>query len=286
MIKLNGTVLNFSRFPNGETKMDETQLNQELGQYNNVYLSYEDDSDLIKLMFTKFFLDRKGVFSQLSIAYMPYSRMDRSVDGSAFTLKYVTDFINALKFDRVWVFEPHSDVTTALINNCEVIYPSIELLEIAKKQIDFNENHDVIYFPDSGAEKRYGSMVKAKNVVVGMKHRDFETGKITKLTTNGASIVPFTPFKVIIIDDLCSYGGTFMLGGQAMKDLGASRIYLVVAHCENSIFYGDVLSTNVINKVFTTDSIHRPDELPVFDILISSYKLGLYGKLTGALKGE
>jgi len=283
MIKLNGAVLNFSHFPNGETKMDEKQIKEEMGDYNNVYMSYEDDNDLTRLMFTKFYLDRLGVglHSYLSIAYMPYSRMDRSVDGSAFTLKYVADFINALHFEQVWVFEPHSDVTPALISNCNTVYPSIELLDIAKKSIGFDENHDVIYFPDSGAEKRYSSMVKAKNVVVGMKHRDFETGKITKLTTNGADIVPYKEFKVIILDDLCSYGGTFMMGARAMRDLGAGDIYLVVTHCENSIFFGDVLASDLIHKVFTTDSIHRPDELEVFDTIIETHKLGLYGTLKG-----
>jgi len=278
MIKLNGTVLHFTKFPNGETKMNETQIIREVGDYNNVFLTYEDDSDLIRLMLVRMYLGNLGVCSQLSISYMPYSRMDRSKDNSAFTLQYVADFINALKFDAVTIFEPHSDVTPALINNCRVTYPSIEILGRVKKEIGFDEFHDVIYLPDSGAEKRYSSMITVRNSVVGIKHRNFETGRIERLQIVGD--VPYKNFKAIMVDDLCSYGGTFVLGAKALQEAGASEIYLVVTHCENSIYDGEVFENDLIDKVFTTDSIIRKDEKSTFEGLVS-YKLTLQGKLKG-----
>jgi len=278
MIKLNGTVLNFSKFPNGETKMDETQIIEETGDYNNVFFTYEDDSDLIKLMLVRMYLGNLGVKSQLSISYMPYSRMDRTRDNSAFTLQYVADFINALKFDAVTIFEPHSDVTPALILNCRVVYPSIEILEHVKKEIGFDEFHDVIYLPDSGAEKRYSSMIAVRNSVVGIKHRNFETGRIERLRIVGD--IPYKNFKAIMIDDLCSYGGTFVMGAKALQESGASEIYVIVTHCENSIYSGEVFKSGLINKVYTTNSIIRKDEDPTFESLVS-YELTLQGKLKG-----
>lgn len=274
MIKINGIPLEFSLFPNGETKMNEGQIKQTLTlSYCNVSLKYENDSDFTKLMFVKFYLDTLGIRPHLTISYMPYSRMDRTNNGSAFTLKYIAKFINSLGFYKVLIFEPHSDVTPALINNCTTIFPSIEILKKVKKEISFNEDMDVIYFPDSGAEKRYGSLVKAKNSLVGFKHRSFETGKITSLRVFGS--VPQQGFKAVMIDDLCSYGGTFILGAKELRALGASEIYLVVTHCENSIYSGDIFYS-YINKIFTTDSIIRNDA----NIrLLSIYKLDDYGMI-------
>jgi ribose-phosphate pyrophosphokinase len=47
-----------------------------------------------------------------------------------------------------------------------------------------------------------------------------------------------------------------MLTANALKEQGFGEIYLLVAHCENTIFEGDVLKENTpINKVITTNTI-------------------------------
>jgi len=253
MIFLNSIPLEFKVFPNGETLMNETQIREVILQNNVVSLKYENDSDLIKLMFIKRYLDVLKKQSELVVYYMPYSRMDRSEGGSAFTLKYVADFINALSFDKITVIEPHSDVTPALLNNCESSFPSVNILYDVKNNINFNNDNDYLYFPDAGAEKRYSKMIKVKNQLVGFKHRDFQTGKIISLEVLGE--VKQKGFKVIMIDDLSSYGGTFILGATKLRELGASEIYLVVGHAEESIYKGDIFKTDLINKVFTTNSI-------------------------------
>lgn len=83
-------------------------------------------------------------------------------------------------------------------------------------------------------------------------------------------------FKAVLIDDLCSYGGTFLLTAKKLKDLGAKEIYLLVGHCEDSIFSGSVFTSGLIDKVFTTNTIMSKngvwtnkqynDKLKVFDI--------------------
>jgi len=255
MIFLNSIPLEFKVFPNGETLMNEKQINEIIeSSYDCIIsLKYENDNDLIKLMFVKRYLDLICANSELVVYYMPYSRMDRSEGGSAFTLKYVADFINSLGFDKITVIEPHSDVTPALLNNCVGSFPSVNIFYNVKKYIGFSEGSDYVYFPDAGAEKRYSKMIKVQNQLVGFKHRDFQTGKITSLEVFGE--VKNSGFKVIMIDDLSSYGGTFMLGAGKLKELGAAEIYLVVGHCEESIYKGDIFKTDLINKVFTTNSI-------------------------------
>jgi ribose-phosphate pyrophosphokinase len=258
MIKLNDIELEFITFPNGETKVNGEQIHKliktTLIRANDyVTLKYEDDKDLIRLMFVKKYLDEINIHVNLKILYMPYSRMDRVEGQSVFTLKYVSQFINSLNFAKVDIFEPHSDVTCALVDKNKSIYSTIDLLPRVIKETNFDIEKDYIYFPDNGAEKRYSKNIKFKNQLVGIKHRNFETGKIERLQVVGD--IKEKGFKAIIIDDLCSYGGTFIMGAEKLRELGATEIYLLVTHCEESIYKGEILKTDLIDKVFTTDSI-------------------------------
>lgn len=254
MIKLNGKEVIFKTFPNGETLMVHDELNLvrvNTGRIENeVIFKYENDSDLIKLMILKQYLDTFDIEANLLITYMPYSRMDRSENNSPFTLKYISKFINSLNFYEVIIIEPHSDVTCALVENAWAEYINFDLVEKVKKDVGFDNDGDYIVFPDAGASKRYSKM-KAKNVLVGHKHRDFETGKIQSLELVGS--VVHKPNKAIIVDDLSSYGGTFVHTAKALYELGFNEVYLLVCHSENSIFKGELF--NYITKVFTTDSI-------------------------------
>ncbi|UKS26720.1 ribose-phosphate pyrophosphokinase [Paenibacillus sp. HWE-109] len=259
MILLNGTELVFKIFPNGETLVDGEQILGLALEHNEIAFKYESDSDLIKLMFVKNFLDDHNFASFLVIYYMPYSRMDRVEGSSVFTLKYVANFLNALSFQKVTLIEPHSDVSLALINRSTARYPTIELLDQVIAATGFNPEADYLFFPDAGAQKRY-SKVKGYQQLVGFKVRDFQTGQIKKLDVVGN--IENRGFKAIIVDDLCSYGGTFMLSAEKLKELGASEIYLLVGHCETSIFKGKILETDLIDKVFTTNTMLEETDHP------------------------
>ena len=64
---------------------------------------------------------------------------------------------------------------------------------------------------------------------------------------------------LLIIDDLCSYGGTFIRAIEAVKNLEQVRskeAWLIVTHAEEALEKGAVLET--FDKVFCTDSIATP----------------------------
>jgi len=252
MLKLNGQVIDMRTFPNGETLLGGEQVLAAATEDNVIVWKYEDDSDLIQLMFLKRYLDERGYRTSLTIAYMPYSRMDRVEGASAFTLKYTAEFINRLQFASVQVIEPHSDVTTALLDRCTATYPTLSLLEDVMASVGFDGERDALFFPDAGAQKRY-SKLRGYRELVGFKVRDFQSGQIQRLDVIGEPAGP--DFKAIIVDDLCSYGGTFLLSAEKLKALGASEIYLLVAHCERSIHEGKLLASGLVDRVFTTDTI-------------------------------
>lgn len=279
MIIINDREIKFEKFPNGETRMVEDSFPSQIIKDTvlNVKFKYEDDSDLIKLMFVKKYLEQTYSMKDinacvLEIMYMPYSRMDRSVNGSAFTLKYVTEFINSLNFDAVSIIEPHSDVTVALIDSAFPNMHNLQLIKEVKSIVGFEDEVDYIVFPDGGACKRYSDL-KAENLLIGHKNRDFKTGEIKGLSiigdTNGVGK------KAIIVDDLSSYGGTFIATSKELRKLGIEKVYLLVAHAENSIFKGELF--NHVDGVFTTNSIlteqdnwenqRFKDKLHIFNVL-------------------
>lgn len=266
MLKLNGAELGLKQFPNGETLINGDEILTHMADFNTIAWKYEDDGDLIKLMFVKSYLDDRRVKCTLTIYYLPYSRMDRIEGTSAFTLKYTASFINSLNFESVTIIEPHSDVSLALIDRSIGKYPTIQLLEQVASMTGFNPGQDYLFFPDAGAQKRY-SKVQGYRQLVGFKARDFQTGEIKSLDVVGN--VDGTGFKVIIVDDLCSYGGTFMLSAEKLKEIGASHIYLLVGHCEKSIYKGKVLDSDLIDRVFTTDTIlgqAEHDKIYIYEI--------------------
>lgn len=258
MLKLNGIELEFSQFANGETKMVERSIDIAFVQnvQNYLILKYKDDSDLIKLLFVKKYLDLKKAYVHLTITFMPYSQMDRSENGSAVTLKYTADFINDMMFDEIVVIEPHSDMTIGLLEAATPRFITHDLLPIVINEVEFNIDSDYLFFPDAGAQKRYGKIWPGVKQLVGYKVRDFVTGEIKSLEVVGE--LPKSPnlHKIIIVDDLCMRGGTFFESGKKLKTLGFNEVHLVVAHCLNTVYEGELLKDDSpIKKIFTTNTV-------------------------------
>lgn len=267
MIYLNGSKLNIKKFPNGESLINSQELKLK-DQINEIKLKFETDDDITHLIFLKGHLDELNLKSNLVIGYMPYSRMDRTEGVTLFTLKHVCKLINSLKFESVSIYEPHSDVCVALLDKVKVINMSKDLAEKALKELEKSRDEQIyLVYPDAGAAKRYGKQINYNKVLTASKERDFKTGYINKLDINGS--IEDKNFKAIIVDDLCSKGGTFTLTASKLREMGATDIYLVVTHCEDTIFKGDILKTDLIKKVYTTNSIlsREHEKIEAIDIM-------------------
>lgn len=255
MIEVNGRAINFTKFPDGTSsfRFDPGAID------NFVIWKYDGDQECILLYYlVKHIRSICGdsPYVVLVVPYIPNARMDRvKNDDEVFTLKWFAEFINDLKFDRVLVTDPHSDVSTALIDRVFAtdIYTLIH--EVTLPLLKDKGFDDILFcYPDEGAMKRYSAYLKGE-FVFGVKHRHWRTGKIERLELVGEGKVAGR--DVLIIDDICSKGGTFTHTATALKDAGAKNIFLFVAHCENTIFKGSVLTDSLIRHVFTTDSIYR-----------------------------
>ncbi|MBK1809250.1 ribose-phosphate pyrophosphokinase [Clostridium sp. YIM B02505] len=251
MIYLNNKKVQIKKFPNGEALIDSESL--VINSYDNeIKIKFESDEDITHLIFLKGHLDELNKKCSLIIPYMPYSRMDRTEGMTVFTLKHLCKLINSLNFERVTVYEPHSEVSVALLDRVKVVNMSQALTKELLKDLN-DEDEIYLVYPDAGAAKRYEKQIEHEKVLTANKERDFKTGRIKSLKINGE--VSSKAFKAVIVDDLCSKGGTFILTSEELKKLGAKEIYLIVTHCEDTIFEGEILKTDLIKEVFTTNSI-------------------------------
>ena len=178
--------------------------------------------------------------------YIPHARMDRvKNDDEVFTLKYFCEIINSLNFTKIYVYDPHSNVSKALLNNVEeVSIFDIVMLAFNDATKDCGEQ-PVFFFPDEGAMKRYSSMFNAP-YAFGMKRRNWEDGKILGLDIINADVVKDK--NVFIVDDICSKGGTFYHAAKALKAAGAKNVYLYVTHLESTVLAGDMYADDDLIK--------------------------------------
>lgn len=254
MIKVNDTEIKVGHFPDG-TQSIEFSDDQPYYSTNEVEWFYDSDEEVFTLMCVVDMVRRISKNSRINlwIPYLPNARMDRiKEEKQNFSLKVFANFINSLNFDRVMTYNVHSNVSEALIDNIINIDPIFDVDEVISVY-----KPDVIYFPDEGACKRYADLDSVKEsglpVIFGIKKRDFATGKILGLDV--VSDIDLTGKKVLIVDDICSAGGTFKFSAMKLKELGASDVTLYVSHCEDNIQNGDLLKTDLISKIYTTDSI-------------------------------
>lgn len=233
MILLNGKTVVFGQFPNKESYMS-TILGGKyepdglyVRAYNKIDWRYESEREIVQLAILKDHLDFAGTKSHLKIHYMPHSRMDRRNTSYAFSLLPVVKLIKAMDFDMMVVFEPHSDVTPALLD-CDIWNWCAEnIINV----IGHCESGSVFY-PDAGAQKRYNFKYPS---AVGMKTRDFETGEIISFDYFGDITE-----SVLMVDDMCSKGGTFLHSAKLLRKNGAKKVFAMVAYCENTVFEGEL----------------------------------------------
>lgn len=266
MIKVNGKELDYSLFPNLEMLVD-TKCFESVSSGEKIEIEYQfsGNESLLHLYFVLSHI--KMHFPECSvnlvIAYMPYSRMDRSQNGSCFTLAHTASLIaSALKDgDSVSIVEPHSEETLKQFEACGC--KSVRALEaipgLAKSLIDYLEV-DVVCYPDKGARLRYAQASFDKPVVHCEKKRDFDTGNIIGLDLVGA--VDLTERIVLIVDDLCSKGGTFFHTANRLREAGARAVFLLVCHMEPNVVNGELVKdSSPVNHVYCTDTMIGAESL-------------------------
>lgn len=243
MIKLNGNPVIPTIFP------DKTSQVWKLKEITNLTFCmvewiFESEAELMHLAQLKMLLDEYNYKPQLYMPYLPYGRQDKDIDNnSTFALHAFAKLINKLSFSQVYTHDPHSNACF-LINNMQSVMP----IKFVRALID-SGRWDVLAYPDHGASYKYTSHF-IMNSVYAKKERDPLTGEIIAMFLAGDFSVKDR--AVLIVDDICDGGATFVNFAKLLYQEGASRVDLYVSH---GLFTKglQVLRDAGIEKIFTKD---------------------------------
>lgn len=267
MLLINDKEVKITRFPDNTFKFDIPENIVTLDS-NYIVWKFESMEELFTLMGVKQKLDELQASCRLVLPYLPNARMDKVCNpNEGLMLKYLTTSLDNLGFEQIELLDPHSDAykqwvkNTTWLENDKLLVNIIDhvitccMSNIFENLNEVNMENLTLVFPDKGSKVRYSKLLNIdhQNIIYGEKVRNQETGEILSFDLVG----DIENEVVLIIDDICSKGGTFYHTANKLREKGfKGEIFLYVTHCENSIFEGEILKDNSeISRVYTTNTI-------------------------------
>jgi ribose-phosphate pyrophosphokinase len=200
----------------------------------------------------------------LFLPYFPGARQDRlMVAGESLTVKVYANLINELQLNRITIFDPHSEVTPALLENVAVVTNN-SLVKYATEDLeDF-----YLVAPDGGALKKIyktAQYLGGVPVVECGKTRDVSTGKLSGFKVYHEDLKGKT---CVVTDDICDGGGTFLGLATELKKHNAGKLLLVVSH---GIFSkGSTELAKVYDTIICTDSFNTLDDSTIKQLTLKT----------------
>lgn len=240
------------KFPGGEIhlkfKQDFSETERDF--LIDTRLNSSDDIMLLIIAIDVLKKDWQDKKIHVYIPYMPYQQADRDFSaGECFSLRTITTLLNSMPVESYKVYDPHSDVTPALLKNCRVVDNSSYI----KTVVESLDPNLVLLSPDAGAYKKiYKLAEKIKfsgEVASANKSRSISTGNIDSIELSRQD---FEGRNVLIVDDICIGGRTFIELAKKLNERNVGNLYLAVSH---GIFSNGLNElSKYFNKVFTTNS--------------------------------
>lgn len=286
MITVNKFEPTFSKFPNGEinVSLSSTLLDTLEEEHAVIKWHFNDNEELVKLALLVSALEEHTTSITVQGGYLPYSRMDRREPGknNPFSLQAFINLLPVPSSDSTDIRYEYEDVHNLQVandlfrdkkdelSNFDYQLSGANVLFFAKSYLPVY-NKVLVVLPDKGSKERYKNFINEgkfplmsqdADVAMGYKTRDFDTHEITDFgITNLVDNKPLTSEyislfdKVVIIDDVVSYGNTFVNLLNYLGDLGATDIDLILGNAEDSLWRGDLLSNKNLRRVYTSGNL-------------------------------
>lgn len=225
-----------SQFPDGQPhlKLYTSVPLSEVKEYQ-VHCSIRNPNELFNLMMVLDILDKKRESGYDSSCEFPNlkvfiywlfgARMDRPIDQyQPSTLKVVEDYLMVYnRMVKFYLLDIHND---SILN---LVHSEIPINDLVNKTVqDFSPDSPCdIYFPDKGAAKRYKTLFPDRNILIGGKTRDSQTGKLSGFHLESGER---KSDKVLVVDDILDGGNTFIGQYDILNSLGYDEIGLHITH--------------------------------------------------------
>ena len=177
-------------------------------------------------------------------------------------LKLVCDFINKMGWEKIRIFHPHNaEVVEALIDNIEIIDNSHFINNILfriKGHISIkefkNKSNLTLMSTDAGGFKPLMKLCDK----IDWKGETFSASKSRQYVERKSKLIQqidkqdFKGKDILIIDDICVYGSTFIGLANMLRERNCGKLYLAVSHMSLPIINENLIKS--FDKIFTTNS--------------------------------
>lgn len=220
-----------SMFSGGELniRVDPDQVTKDVMDWDQVTITahMRSPSDIMELaMLTNIVTRASWNRPKLIMPYVPYARQDRICQpGEDFSIKTFANIINDLGFQNVEVWDIHSMAAAHQFTNLT----NIEADRFAR-MIRF-EQRPIVVAPDKGAKERARKVGQALGydvVVQALKVRTADNSSVSIELENPNE--QFGNNDLLIVDDICDGGRTFIELAKILRPLTTGRILLYVTH--------------------------------------------------------
>jgi ribose-phosphate pyrophosphokinase len=257
----------------------------DIGQYDNILIEcrYPTGQEIMEITLIANAINNYDNFDgsiTLFLPYLPYSRQDRvCYPGEAFSLDVFASILKTQlrTVDKLVTWDAHSPKSR------EVFYRSVKYTNVTadtlinkfvKNGLNLNPSL-VVVAPDKGAMDRATAVAKtlgAETTIYGEKVRDPNNGNIHGISVKDAegNDPLLDGREVLIVDDICDGGRTFIELAKTLRTFNPSRITLYVTHGIFSkgfgVFHdGDrlLIDTILTPNIFPGAEVPRTDDLSI-----------------------
>lgn len=308
MITINGKPLERDRvFSGGELDIKLPKLDIKSGELVTINYRSKDPNDIFKLGLIVNSIRNNykylNPYIALDICYLPYARQDRVCNfGETYGIEFIIYYLHFLKFSKIRVLDVHSPIAKKVSYNLlrkeqvgclnprsefyfnDFINSSNFIEGLFKLGIDFTDLIRIA--PDSGSVNRIKQLnfdldsLYIESIPYYSFYKYYKTTpilEVSKERVDGKVIqeiknfIPLTGLNnLLIIDDICDGGATYIDLAKYLKSFNPKSITLFVTH---GIFRNgtDILYEAGIDRIITTDSLpqtitNHKGEFHVFNV--------------------
>ena len=195
-----------------------------------------DASEITLLVLAINALKHSGINDiDLDILYLPYARQDRVChQGEAHSLEVMINILEAFPVSVLRFWDLHNlDATIDLLGDVTAVHTSAgDIFDRYKILDDFDLDNLILCAPDDGAYGRVQDIVDKfdfRRPIAMHKVRCPETGRILEMKSDKYNR-DIEGWNILIVDDICDGGATFIETAEILKAQGAANLYLYVTH--------------------------------------------------------
>jgi ribose-phosphate pyrophosphokinase len=204
------------------------------------------------------------------IPWYPYSRQDKkSAPREPITGKLVADFLQVAGADRVLTMDLHAGQIQGFFGIPVDHMTALPIFSQHFRDLGLTGERVVSVAPDAGRAKmgvKFAQMVESDFAIMHKTRPAHDVAAVTEVTGHVRGKV------ALVGDDVIMTGGTLISGARALREAGATGVYVFATHgifAKNALerFSGvEELDGIIVTDTVPIDPLRKPDKLTVLTV--------------------